>query len=153
MDRTNSRGLWRYANEFHEAGIAVVTVKGRASTPAYYLVCHALELALKAFLRGKGLSIAELSNKKLGHNLSAILKRAELQGLSQYFSVSAGLRECIDLMNPYYSTKGLEYMTTGCKEYPEFNQLSSEVEKIISGIEDFCVANMKYHEGKSTAIL
>ncbi len=38
-DRTTSRGLWRYAKEFHEAAKVVDNFKGKAviSTPAYYL--------------------------------------------------------------------------------------------------------------------
>ena len=49
--------------------------------PRYFLFCHAIELALKAFLAQKtGLSQKELADK-FGHDLDALLKEGTALGL------------------------------------------------------------------------
>jgi hypothetical protein len=49
------------------------------SWPRYFLLCHAIELALKAFLTLHGASEPDL--KKIGHDLKKLLKHAEKFGL------------------------------------------------------------------------
>jgi len=61
-DRTNSMGLWTYAKSYLDAANTVASSadRGLIPTPAYYLVCHSIELILKAFLRGSGAELEEL---------------------------------------------------------------------------------------------
>jgi hypothetical protein len=48
--------------------------------PRYFLFCHALELALNAFLAARGLTKGQL--KELHHSLRKLLAEAQRQGLS-----------------------------------------------------------------------
>ena len=50
------------------------------SWPRYFLLCHSIELALKAFLALHGESASDLQNK-FGHDLNKLLERAERCGL------------------------------------------------------------------------
>lgn len=50
------------------------------SWPRYFLLCHSIELALKAWLMLHGKSAAKLQ-KKFGHDLEKLLKHAEQCGL------------------------------------------------------------------------
>jgi HEPN domain-containing protein len=54
----------------------------RFDAPVRYLLFHAMELYLKAFLRLKGVGEAELRSRALGHDLVALANRAEDLGLS-----------------------------------------------------------------------
>jgi len=55
----------------------------RFDAPVRYLLFHAMELYLKAFLRLKGIGEDELRSRVLGHNLVALANRAEDLGLSK----------------------------------------------------------------------
>jgi hypothetical protein len=48
--------------------------------PRYFMLCHAIELALKAYLAYKGATYQQL--KGFGHNLTEALTRATNKGLS-----------------------------------------------------------------------
>jgi hypothetical protein len=50
--------------------------------PRYFLLCHCIELSLKAYLAGKGVSDRELSGKKFGHNLKNLFDAAVERDLS-----------------------------------------------------------------------
>ena len=49
--------------------------------PRYFLFCHAIELALKAFLALHGLTQDELAQKPYGHDLEALMNKAVQLGL------------------------------------------------------------------------
>ncbi|WP_316237651.1 hypothetical protein [Bradyrhizobium sp. SZCCHNR1015] len=52
------------------------------SWPRYFMLCHAVELALKAFLLAHGVPLKDLeSNQIFGHQLDALLKEADERGL------------------------------------------------------------------------
>jgi hypothetical protein len=48
--------------------------------PRYFLLCHSMELALKAFLHIKGVSEQEM-RKRYGHSLTKLLEAASVHGL------------------------------------------------------------------------
>src|SRR5262249_51612731 len=80
----------------------------------HYLLGHAIELFLKAFLSAE--SVPELRLRDLGHDLTAVLSEAERASLSQHVSLSVGERQIIETLNPFYSTKELEYSTMSAGE-------------------------------------
>jgi HEPN domain-containing protein len=49
--------------------------------PRYFMACHAVELALKAFLAARGRSVDELA-KGFGHDLKKLLDEAMSEGLT-----------------------------------------------------------------------
>jgi hypothetical protein len=51
------------------------------SWPRYFLLCHSIELALKAWLMLHGVSEAELQKFEVRHNLKNLLELAERRGL------------------------------------------------------------------------
>src|SRR5690349_16675963 len=75
-------GLQTYAADFLSAAKEVAPPDIRFSQARTFLVCHALELALKAFLSLKGYSLEKLAGGQFGHNLDELLTQAEQHGLS-----------------------------------------------------------------------
>ncbi len=138
MDRTSSMGLWTYAKNYLDAGYAVATSVPRAlaPTPAYYLYCHAIELALKAYLRGSGASITDL--KKIGHDLASAYNRALSVGLKDICPLDPELVDAIKLVNSIYSKKEFEYMKVGFKTLPQIGVLQATASSLIHGLERFC---------------
>lgn len=145
MDRTSSMGLWRYSKDYLEAGYAVATALPRAvaPTPAYYLYCHAIELALKAYLRGKGASIKDL--KRIGHDLFKAYDKAMSIGLKNLCELTPELVDAIKLVNPTYSKKEFEYITAGAKTLPQIEIIQETAVSLIYGIERFCCEKRNIH--------
>ena len=52
------------------------------SWPRYFLLCHAVEMGLKAFLASRGVSIEKLEEKPFGHHLDRLMNRAARKGLN-----------------------------------------------------------------------
>jgi HEPN domain-containing protein len=55
--------------------------KNYPSGPTYFLIFQALELQLKSFLRGKGVSLRDLSHK-IGHSIQTAIEESEKRGLN-----------------------------------------------------------------------
>ena len=145
MDRTSSMGLWTYAKDYSDAGYTVISAMPRAlaPTPAYYLCCHAIELALKAYLRGKRASINEL--KRIGHDLSKAYKKALNNGLEDICVLTPEEVDAIELVNPIYSKKEFEYKRVGTKTLPRIDVLHATANSLIYGIKQFCYEKRNIH--------
>jgi hypothetical protein len=74
-----------------------------------FLACHAVELALKAFLAMKGASLVELLGGPYGHNLKNLIEEAEKRDLQAFIKLDDGQRAEIIKASEYYSEKVLEY--------------------------------------------
>jgi hypothetical protein len=145
MDRTNSMGLCRYARDYSDAGrvVSEKLVSAVAPTPAYYLYCHAIELVLKAYLRGSGLSLEEL--KKIGHDLSGAYKRALDARLNDKCKLTPEMEQAIELVNPIYRDKEFEYIKIGARTIPTIDILREISELLILSLERFCYEKMNVH--------
>jgi hypothetical protein len=154
MNRTNSMGLWTHAQEFYVASCVLVQPEhSHLIDPSYYLISHSIELALKAFLRGNGISLDELKNfKKLGHDLEKLLERAVSLELELYLMLSQKDKFAISEINEYYKNKELEYIVTGYKSYPKIEFLISFNGKLLNGIRQFCFDRMDHHLQKPASV-
>lgn len=81
--RLRDYATYRYAEEFHatarKAGSPVVRA---------YLLGHAIELYLKAFLLRAGVASTLLKSKKYGHNLDALLTEAKNREIEKLVRIS-----------------------------------------------------------------
>ena len=137
MDRTSARGLARLAADFAEAGQLVADSKSnKPFEPAYFMFGHAIELALKAFLRSKGTGIDEL--KSIGHDLEKLLTVAQSRGLSAEIPLDQADIAVVQLVNPMYRTKGFEYITAGSGSWPPLQDVGSMASRITSFVAPLC---------------
>lgn len=123
--KTTALGLIRYAHEFIEAALAVDESIGTrpgyeivAPIPALYLAGHSIELTLKAYLVHKGVSLNGIRN--LSHNLDACYKKSKELGLLTHVTFESQEEGAFEILNVLYSTKQLEYIVTGMKNFPIF---------------------------------
>ncbi len=118
-------GLWTYAHAF-EKSASVLSASAVPFEPVrYYLICHSIELALKAFLSLHGATMLELSENAFGHNLQKILEVAESKGLSADVALTPMHRAEIVSASAYYGGKVFEYPAVGeaMSGYPSLPQL------------------------------
>ncbi len=104
----------------------------KVSIAAYFLSGRSIELALKAFLVLKGHSVSQLKN--ISHNLERCLEEATTAGLHSLFLPSAEQVAAIRMVNPYYNSKDLEYLTTGYKSYPDDRLLLTFAEQTLDAL-------------------
>jgi hypothetical protein len=114
-----------------------------------YLVCHALELALKAFLSLKGEhGVGELANK-FQHDLKKLLDEAERLGLRADVAWWGDEQASqIGHASVYYSNKVFEYpalgeMLSGYSDMPDTNILIDLAEKLITALQEPCGAALE----------
>jgi hypothetical protein len=145
FDRSPALGFWKFAWEYTEAAKKVVG-ESELKHVAYYLICHSIELTLKAFLRAKGEEIEDL--KKLGHDLEAALREAERLGLGELCPIESSSRLILMLRNIPHEDKGFEYVFL----LPELPELTSRrhMEVIFDVAKDLLEKThafiLKYHD-------
>ena len=97
-----------YAEDFYDAAISHDSNK-HFSPVSYYLICHSIELLLKAFLLLKGVSRGQLRARDMGHNLVNILDKCKESGLSEFYLFDETKSNEILKLNEWYCRKGFEY--------------------------------------------
>jgi len=150
-DLTHSRALWHHAGEFRKASTTIQKADkhGPHDRIGYYLICHSIELCLKAFLRGKGFSIQ--GQRNLGHDLQKLVEEADGHKLDDYFAISSGQRTALLRANKYYVLKELEYPVIGPKNLPDIELLNSLADGLLDKTRDFCREKETLHDGTPTA--
>ena len=144
MDRTNSMGLWTYAKSYLDAAkVVAASNQDLPPVPAYYLVCHSIELVLKAFLRGAGKELETL--RQIGHNLIRCIEKAEAEGINTHYRFTLHQKSAVELINDYYHQKELEYISTGSKKLPEYKILEAIADGLLVSLKDSCRCNMHLH--------
>ncbi|MCC7288990.1 hypothetical protein IT414_01180 [bacterium] len=129
-ERTSARGLLNYAVDYY-AGYELIQNSEpdfiKLFAVKYYLLCHSLELIMKAWLKKKGATYFEI--KKLGHNLEDIM--AVLHSKHNLI-FDASSQAMIRLVNQHYSNKEFEYSLRGSKTVPVISDLADTVRLLIS---------------------
>jgi hypothetical protein len=74
-----------------------------------FLVCHCIELGLKAFLSLQGSTMSDLADASYGHNLEAILQKADEKQLKRSVALNDQHRAEIRRASVYYGGKLFEY--------------------------------------------
>jgi len=130
-----AQGYWNYAREFLSAAEVINRSEpGECLIPKYYLVCHALELGLKAFLNHKGISVKVLRSKKYGHDLRALFSLARQLGLRKEFHYTSAQWRAIRNLYSHYHSKSFEYLKVGYKTWPPYQVIQSAVAELLGGI-------------------
>jgi hypothetical protein len=141
IDRTSAIGTARFAHEFlsaamHEHARAHHPADSDISSmPGFYLMGHGIELSLKAFLLGHGVTVREL--RKLGqngHDLVEAFNAAVCRGLDCKLYDDQGKVAALELLNERYFIKDFEYITTGATRWPQFGVFSALACKLYNSV-------------------
>jgi hypothetical protein len=99
--RTTALAYWRYAHDYLRAARTLADqhkLLGCESQVVYHAAAQGLEFALKAFLRAKGVTTAQLRTD-VGHSLSEALGRSGALGLGP---LPESCRACIESLAPHH---------------------------------------------------
>ena len=102
----------------------------------YFLLGRSIELFLKSFLRGNGLSLNEL-RRKISHDLDKALRKSRNLEIQRLVFLTAEEITSLALLNRYYSKKRLEYPLVGMYKLPSFHLIFGIAEKLMTSLNDF----------------
>jgi hypothetical protein len=109
-----ARSYWRSAEYLNAASLQVT----HPQAPVTFLFCHAIELYLKAYLRGAGKSVPEL--KQVGHRVANLAKVAVNTGLK----IEVEQAEVLNHIDDAAVAIEARYIVTGFKNLPTNEALS-----------------------------
>jgi hypothetical protein len=132
-----------YAADFLAAAKAIPRSAAPFAPAQPHLVCHALELALKAFLSLQGYPLDNLADK-FRHDLRNLLDEAEGKGLGAFIEFRDDQAFHIRRASIYYSSKVFEYPAAlealhGFPGMPDTNILIGVAEALIAALREPCM--------------
>ena len=108
-----------------------------ASFPAYFLIGHSIELSLKAFLFGRGVTVNHLWNK-YSHDLEKLITESRRRKLGREVKLSKGHISAIKILNAPYKHKLLEYSEVGTYTLPQYWLICEAASNLVNGLYSFC---------------
>lgn len=124
-----AQSTWALANAYLDAADRLERGGGAESfIPTVYLLGHALELHLKAYLAWRGLP--EKALRALGHDLAGCLREANKQGLGTFLTLSHREMRGLCRINRYYARKELEYFVGRAKRLGSVDEFLELVHRV-----------------------
>jgi hypothetical protein len=99
--------------------------------PTYFLLCHGVELALKAFLAAKDAS-DEFIRKKVGHRLDKAFEESAALGLSD---PESKFRQLVNFLAPFHDEYAFRYRDVEFDHVPEFQEALDRALMMLRSIE------------------
>lgn len=137
-------GLQQFAEFYLETARSAPDGKAGFNPAKYYLVCHSLECALKAYLVLKGHTFLSLSEPRLGHHLDRLLTQAEKDSLADLIVLSDVEKYQIIRAAKYYGEKAFEYPAvmpslSAFGDRPDLPTMLALTEKLVAALYEPCM--------------
>ncbi len=131
------KSFWCKANEFFSAE----TYLPKKSVPIvhFYLLCHSLELCLKAFLADKGIPRKRLAREPFGHDLDRLFQECEKHELGAIFIGMTDIQELVISTSKDYDDKQFEYSDKGRLELPNLKKSRESVHALLIATKDLWI--------------
>jgi hypothetical protein len=137
--RTMPHGFWRFsANYLLAARIVEVKIyeEGQLFFPTLQLYGIVIELALKAFLLKRGLTLNDV--RSLSHNLTKTLALARRHKLGREVKLDRREIAAIKILDINYSSHRLRYIVTGATKTPQLIYIERAAKSLVLGLEFLC---------------
>ncbi|WP_093535936.1 hypothetical protein PWP89_09700 [Stenotrophomonas rhizophila] len=135
-ERTTAFGLLSYAHQYQRASVMVHERDSKSVVP-YMLVAHSLELAMKAYLRSQGSSVASM--KKSGHSLPKLHRASLEKGLERFWPQAAALLPALEVLEFANAEQALRYIITGTTHRPDWSTVTECAEAMIDAVKGPCL--------------
>lgn len=139
MARSTPHGYWRFAANYLLAARTVevkIHEEGQLFFPALQLYGITIELALKAFLLKRGLTLNQV--RSLSHDLAKALGLARKRKLGREVRLDRREVAAIHVLNINYSSHRLRYIVTGATKTPELVYIERAAKELVLGLELLC---------------
>jgi hypothetical protein len=135
--------LHQYAELYCQAAESVQETEHRLNPARGFLICHSLELSLKAILSLHGMTLFELSDVTFGHNLDRLLECVDQNSHAAVVQLTAANRAAIGQASEYYAAKVFEYpaleeAVRGFPEKPDLGHLLEVARSLVDSLRSAC---------------
>jgi hypothetical protein len=139
-ERTSPFGMLRFAYDYRIAAgvVRASPLLEESSMPSYSLMGQAIELALKSFLRARGLTMPYLQ-RKVGHDLARALQEARALDLHRLVQLHDFQMNSVDLLSDPYRWHRFRYIVNGSMTLPNWDFLDLSAHLLIDGLHDFAI--------------
>jgi hypothetical protein len=125
----HAQSTWALGKSFESSALQLLQNRNsEAFLPTLYLLLHALELYLKAFLLSQGASDKTL--RSVSHDLVGCMRICGAHGLATYLNLPWTAIVQIVRVNRYYSDKELEYFSPRAKNFGNIEALADTVHQV-----------------------
>jgi len=135
---TTPFGMLRYAEEYRMAA-ELVHPQDDLIMPAHTLLGLSFELALKAFLLSRGMTVDELRRSPYGHDLEELWKAAKQRRIDRLFALGLLADDVLKTLNLHYKTHEFRYVRTGMKTVPHWAFAAPLAKKLIESLHYHCL--------------
>lgn len=106
-----------------------------SSLVVYYFFLHAIELALKSYLRQvEAVTLKELRGWEFGHDISRLIDVALENGICDQCSLEESHIGALRCLSPLYKDKRFEYFRLGLISLPPIELIANAADGLIDGI-------------------
>jgi hypothetical protein len=123
-----------FARQYQRAANLLYDADKTLSTPTYFMYMHAIELALKAFLRAAGLPIATDRTRK-HHQITELYEECRQLGLTIGPDDRIDTQNVVVLLEGANEEQGLRYFTQKGSSFPDLTWTRDVVEKLLQAVE------------------
>jgi len=134
--RTSSLGLLRYAHEYQRAADTVKKLDDGSIVP-YMLIAHSLELSLKAFLRSRGATLADLG--RMAHSLPRLHREAMARRIDRLWPIAQEVLPTLELLDAANHRQAFRYIVNGTKSYPEWSAANLFAQGMVAALTEHCL--------------
>jgi|ERR1017187_2246383 hypothetical protein len=128
-----------FAKQYHQAANELLDLHatdGLLRDPIYFLYFHAVEMALKAFLRAHDVRITGTPwVREKGHRLFELYEECRSLGLSLGQKDRIGIRNIVILLDSGNKYQGLRYFTLESGSLPDLTWTRNVVEQLIKAVQ------------------
>jgi hypothetical protein len=144
--RFEAASVYAYAADFLQAAKSIRSANRSFRPARLYLVCHSLELGLRAFVSLSARSLDDTGRRASGHDLTRLLSKAQSLGLDRLIRFRVKEVNEIRKASLYYERKVFEYPALaealrGYPKRPNFKALLTAAEELIAAIREPCLAH------------
>src|ERR1700686_5386048 len=107
-----------FAGQYQKAANLVCDSDKTLGMPIYFMYAHAIELALKAYLRAANVPIVA-DKKRKHHKITELFKECQALGLKVGAGDDADVGNVVDLLEGANEEQGLRYFRMKSSSYPD----------------------------------
>lgn len=145
IERYGPMGFYHLAEDFyraaiHSAGLQDTKPRLHYSLVLYHLHAHSIELALKAFLRAKGIDVKELKNK-FSHGMTGLMAAATERKLR----VGKPKRslQILERLDQLGKAQTFRYFEAGFLSLPALHEVQQLNERMLLSVRPACIVTLK----------
>ncbi len=122
-----------FARQYQKAGDLLFNADKTLAAPIYFMYSHAIELALKAFLRASNLPVA--GGKRKHHRITELYEECHGLGLKVGADDAFDLRNVVVLLEGANEEQGFRYFKQEGSSMPELVWTRDTVERLLKAVE------------------